>query len=55
MPDKKISDTASLVTDLDVVVRDISAWDAFYLSMFWMLNTIGWTHSIGIGNILHYG
>jgi photosystem I P700 chlorophyll a apoprotein A2 len=21
---------------------DISAWDAFYLSMFWMLNTIGW-------------
>lgn len=22
---------------------DISAWDAFYLSMFWMLNTIGWT------------
>jgi photosystem I P700 chlorophyll a apoprotein A2 len=22
---------------------DISAWDAFYLSMFWMLNTIAWT------------
>jgi photosystem I P700 chlorophyll a apoprotein A2 len=22
---------------------DISAWDAFYLAMFWMLNTIGWT------------
>ncbi len=22
---------------------DISAWDSFYLSMFWMLNTIGWT------------
>ncbi len=22
---------------------DISAWDAFYLSTFWMLNTIGWT------------
>nr|YP_009397879.1 photosystem I P700 apoprotein A2 [Sonderella linearis]ARW67065.1 photosystem I P700 apoprotein A2 [Sonderella linearis] len=21
---------------------DISAWDAFYLSVFWMLNTIGW-------------
>ena len=21
---------------------DISAWDAFYLAMFWMLNTIGW-------------
>ncbi|MBE9029230.1 photosystem I core protein PsaB [filamentous cyanobacterium LEGE 11480] len=21
---------------------DISAWDSFYLSMFWMLNTIGW-------------
>ena len=21
---------------------DISAWDAFYLSMFWMLNTIAW-------------
>ena len=21
---------------------DISAWDAFYLSMFWMLNTISW-------------
>jgi photosystem I P700 chlorophyll a apoprotein A2 len=21
---------------------DISGWDAFYLSMFWMLNTIGW-------------
>nr|YP_009326894.1 photosystem I P700 chlorophyll a apoprotein A2 [Codium simulans]ANJ70805.1 photosystem I P700 chlorophyll a apoprotein A2 [Codium simulans] len=21
---------------------DISAWDAFYLSIFWMLNTIGW-------------
>nr|YP_009519288.1 photosystem I P700 apoprotein A2 [Codium arabicum]AYC65191.1 photosystem I P700 apoprotein A2 [Codium arabicum] len=21
---------------------DISAWDAFYLSLFWMLNTIGW-------------
>jgi photosystem I P700 chlorophyll a apoprotein A2 len=21
---------------------DISAWDAFYLSMFWMLNTLGW-------------
>ena len=30
---------------------DISAWDAFYLAMFWMLNTIGWVHSIGIGNI----
>ena len=23
---------------------DISAWDAFYLAMFWMLNTIGWTN-----------
>jgi photosystem I P700 chlorophyll a apoprotein A2 len=22
---------------------DISAWDAFYLAVFWMLNTIGWT------------
>ncbi|MEM9117153.1 MAG: photosystem I core protein PsaB [Cyanobacteria bacterium P01_D01_bin.6] len=22
---------------------DISAWDAFYLAMFWMLNTLGWT------------
>ncbi|MFN4814997.1 MAG: photosystem I core protein PsaB, partial [Pseudanabaena sp.] len=22
---------------------DISAWDSFYLAMFWMLNTIGWT------------
>jgi len=22
---------------------DISAWDAFYLAMFWMLNTISWT------------
>lgn len=22
---------------------DISAWDAFYLAMFWMLNTIAWT------------
>ena len=22
--------------------RDISAWDAFYLAVFWMLNTIGW-------------
>nr|NP_045213.1 photosystem I P700 chlorophyll a apoprotein A2 [Cyanidium caldarium]Q9TLQ6.1 RecName: Full=Photosystem I P700 chlorophyll a apoprotein A2; AltName: Full=PSI-B; AltName: Full=PsaB [Cyanidium caldarium]AAF12881.1 unknown [Cyanidium caldarium]WDB00145.1 photosystem I P700 chlorophyll a apoprotein A2 [Cyanidium caldarium] len=22
---------------------DISAWDAFYLGVFWMLNTIGWT------------
>jgi photosystem I P700 chlorophyll a apoprotein A2 len=22
---------------------DISAWDAFYLAIFWMLNTIGWT------------
>ena len=22
---------------------DISAWDAFYLATFWMLNTIGWT------------
>nr|YP_009340877.1 photosystem I P700 chlorophyll a apoprotein A2 [Palmophyllum crassum]BAW34824.1 photosystem I P700 chlorophyll a apoprotein A2 [Palmophyllum crassum] len=22
---------------------DISAWDAFYLSVFWMLNTIAWT------------
>jgi len=21
---------------------DISAWDAFYLALFWMLNTIGW-------------
>ncbi|MEO1210557.1 MAG: photosystem I core protein PsaB [Cyanobacteria bacterium J06638_20] len=21
---------------------DISAWDSFYLAMFWMLNTIGW-------------
>ena len=21
---------------------DISAWDAFYLAMFWMLNTLGW-------------
>ena len=21
---------------------DVSAWDSFYLSMFWMLNTIGW-------------
>jgi photosystem I P700 chlorophyll a apoprotein A2 len=21
---------------------DISAWDSFYLSLFWMLNTIGW-------------
>ena len=21
---------------------DISAWDAFYLAVFWMLNTIGW-------------
>ncbi|KEH16432.1 photosystem I P700 chlorophyll A apoprotein, partial [Medicago truncatula] len=21
---------------------DISAWDAFYLAIFWMLNTIGW-------------
>ena len=21
---------------------DISAWDAFYLSVFWMLNTVGW-------------
>jgi photosystem I P700 chlorophyll a apoprotein A2 len=21
---------------------DISAWDAFYLAMFWMLNTMGW-------------
>ena len=21
---------------------DISDWDAFYLSLFWMLNTIGW-------------
>jgi photosystem I P700 chlorophyll a apoprotein A2 len=21
---------------------DISAWDSFYLSMFWMLNTLGW-------------
>ena len=21
---------------------DISAWDAFYLAMFWMLNTISW-------------
>ena len=22
---------------------DISGWDSFYLSMFWMLNTLGWT------------
>ena len=22
---------------------DISAWDSFYLAVFWMLNTIGWT------------
>ena len=22
---------------------DISAWDGFYLAVFWMLNTIGWT------------
>jgi photosystem I P700 chlorophyll a apoprotein A2 len=22
---------------------DISAWDSFYLAIFWMLNTIGWT------------
>ena len=22
---------------------DISAWDAFYLAVFWMLNTVGWT------------
>lgn len=22
---------------------DISAWDAFYLAVFWMLNTIGWS------------
>jgi photosystem I P700 chlorophyll a apoprotein A2 len=21
---------------------DISVWDAFYLAVFWMLNTIGW-------------
>ena len=21
---------------------DISAWDSFYLAMFWMLNTLGW-------------
>ena len=23
---------------------DISAWDGFYLAVFWMLNTIGWKH-----------
>jgi photosystem I P700 chlorophyll a apoprotein A2 len=30
---------------------DISAWDSFYLSMFWMLNTIGWVTFCG--SILH--
>ncbi|CAG7870284.1 unnamed protein product [Brassica rapa] len=34
---------------------DISAWDAFYLAVFWMLNTIGWVTFIGIGNTSHYG
>jgi photosystem I P700 chlorophyll a apoprotein A2 len=29
---------------------DISAWDAFYLAMFWMLNTLGWLPSTGIGS-----
>ena len=24
---------------------DISAWDAFYLAVFWMLNTIGWVRT----------
>ena len=23
---------------------DISAYDAFYLAVFWMLNTIGWVN-----------
>jgi hypothetical protein len=32
---------------------DISAWDAFYLAMFWMLNTIGC--STGIGNTWQFG
>ncbi|KAL9661023.1 hypothetical protein QQ045_025842 [Rhodiola kirilowii] len=34
---------------------DISAWDAFYLAVFWMLNTIGWLLFIGIGSTSHYG
>ncbi|KAG9438620.1 hypothetical protein H6P81_021443 [Aristolochia fimbriata] len=35
---------------------DISAWDAFYLAVFWMLNTIGWvTFFIGIGSTSRYG
>ncbi|KAJ9535070.1 hypothetical protein OSB04_un001855 [Centaurea solstitialis] len=34
---------------------DISAWDAFYLAVFWMLNTIGWVTFYCIGSTLHYG
>ncbi|KAE9591178.1 putative photosystem I [Lupinus albus] len=33
---------------------DISAWDAFYLVIFWMLNIIGGLFFIGIRNRLHY-
>jgi hypothetical protein len=43
MPDKKNFWLASLVMVLVVVELVISQQDAFYLSMFWMLNTIGWT------------
>ena len=25
---------------------DISAWDAFYLAVFWMLNTVGWVEKL---------
>jgi photosystem I P700 chlorophyll a apoprotein A2 len=55
MPDKKDFGYSFHVMDQVMVVHDISAWDAFYLLMFWMLNTIGWVTFIGIGNIWQLG
>lgn len=34
---------------------DIWAWDAFYLAVFWMLNTIGRVTFIGLKRTVHYG
>ncbi|KAK9661658.1 hypothetical protein RND81_O100100 [Saponaria officinalis] len=33
---------------------DISAWDAFYLAVFWMLNTIGWHITLWQGNVSQF-
>ena len=34
---------------------DISAWDAFYLAVFWELNTVSWTVFYFTGSTLHFG